>query len=260
MRRAVVCRRISDILRKRVKKMYQFESRVRYSEVEEDGCLSLTGIMNYLQDCTLFHSEECGRGIEWLRSRDRAWLLSAWQIDIRRRPRFLERISVITRPYGFQGSLGYRWFEIQDGEGHTAVSANSIWCYVQTSSMRPVRVLPEDGDPFGVDEARPWQGSRKIRTDREGRREEAFTVRREHLDTNHHVNNGQYVSMAAVYLPRGFQIGQVCAEYKRQARLGDRVVPVVTEQDNRITVALGDGEKVTYAVVAFRQPDKGDFK
>ena len=31
--------------------MYQFESRIRYSETGEDGCLTLTGMINYLQDC-----------------------------------------------------------------------------------------------------------------------------------------------------------------------------------------------------------------
>ena len=34
--------------------MYQFESRIRYSETGEDGCLTLTGMINYLQDCTIF--------------------------------------------------------------------------------------------------------------------------------------------------------------------------------------------------------------
>ena len=34
--------------------MYQFESRIRYSETGEDGCLTLTGMINYLQDCSIF--------------------------------------------------------------------------------------------------------------------------------------------------------------------------------------------------------------
>ena len=36
--------------------MYTFESRVRYSEMDEFGKLSVTGIMNYLQDCSTFQS------------------------------------------------------------------------------------------------------------------------------------------------------------------------------------------------------------
>lgn len=32
--------------------MYSFDSRVRYSEVDEDRKLSLTGVINYMQDCS----------------------------------------------------------------------------------------------------------------------------------------------------------------------------------------------------------------
>ena len=37
--------------------MYQFDSRVRYSETGENGELTLTGMINYLQDCSTFQSE-----------------------------------------------------------------------------------------------------------------------------------------------------------------------------------------------------------
>lgn len=32
--------------------MYSFESRIRYSEVDQNQELSVTGIINYLQDCS----------------------------------------------------------------------------------------------------------------------------------------------------------------------------------------------------------------
>ena len=38
--------------------MYTFDSRVRYSETDEEGNLSVVGIMNYLQDCSTFQSED----------------------------------------------------------------------------------------------------------------------------------------------------------------------------------------------------------
>ena len=60
--------------------MYQFHSRVRYSETDEYGRLSVTGIINYLQDCSTFQSEDIGRGVSWLKSRNRAWWLTSWQI------------------------------------------------------------------------------------------------------------------------------------------------------------------------------------
>ena len=39
---------------------YSFESRVRFSEIGEDGCLTLPGVLDYFQDCCTFESEQTG--------------------------------------------------------------------------------------------------------------------------------------------------------------------------------------------------------
>ena len=57
--------------------------------------------------------------------------------------------------------------------------------------------------------------------------------------------------LASDYLPDGFEISEIRAEYRSQARLGDRMTPVVVRENNRVTVQLGDGEKKVYAVIAF---------
>ena len=33
---------------------YSFESRVRFSEIGEKGCLTLPGVLDYFQDCCTF--------------------------------------------------------------------------------------------------------------------------------------------------------------------------------------------------------------
>ena len=73
--------------------MYELNSRVRYSETDIDAKLSLTGIMNYMQDCSTMQSEDAGVGIGYLGREKKAWLLSSWQIVIGRRPVLGERIK-----------------------------------------------------------------------------------------------------------------------------------------------------------------------
>ena len=77
--------------------MYSFDSRVRYSEVDEDRKLSLTGVINYLQDCSTFQSEDLNQGIDYLTQKHRAWLLSSWQIIVDRYPKLGERDRKSTR-------------------------------------------------------------------------------------------------------------------------------------------------------------------
>ena len=76
--------------------MYSFESRIRYSEVDQNQELSVTGIINYLQDCSTFQSEDLNLGVTYLQEHHRAWWLSSWQIVIERYPRLGEEIIVST--------------------------------------------------------------------------------------------------------------------------------------------------------------------
>ena len=81
---------------------YSFESRVRFSEIGENGCLDLPGGLDYFQDCCTFESEKTGLGMEVLKVQKRAWVLSAWQVVVKRYPKLGEDIKVITIPYGFR--------------------------------------------------------------------------------------------------------------------------------------------------------------
>ena len=55
---------------------YSFTSRIRYSEIGEDGNLTLPGLINYFQDCSTFQSEAIGEGVAELKKRGCAWVLS----------------------------------------------------------------------------------------------------------------------------------------------------------------------------------------
>ena len=114
--------------------MYELNSRVRYSETDIDAKLSLTGIMNYMQDCSTMQSEDAGVGIGYLGREKKAWLLSSWQIVIERRPVLGERIKVVTWPYAVKGLYALRNFAILDENGGYLVKANSYWFLMNTGT------------------------------------------------------------------------------------------------------------------------------
>lgn len=47
--------------------MYAFDSRIRYSETDSEGYLTLDALLNYFQDCSTFHSEDVGLGIGYMK-------------------------------------------------------------------------------------------------------------------------------------------------------------------------------------------------
>ena len=65
------------------------------------------------------------------------------------------------------------------------------------------------------------------------------------------MNNCQYIRMGADYLPEGFEIRQMRAEYKKQALLGDVFYPAVKLEAGKVTVALSAENGEPYAIVEF---------
>ncbi|MCD8098602.1 MAG: thioesterase [Lachnospiraceae bacterium] len=233
--------------------MYGYETRVRMTEADQYQQMTLTSVLNQFQDCSIFHSEDRGVGMSFLESRKRMWVLSSWKIVINRYPKMAERIWVETWPYAFGKMTGSRNFRMLDGQGEVLAYADSFWVYMNTERARPCRL---DEDVSGAYEINPKLDMEyedgHIMLPEGMREEEPFSVIWHQLDVNHHVNNGQYVLMAAEYLPEDFQIRQMRVEYRKSAKLDDRICPKVAVDGRGATVALDDPEGKPYAVIEFR--------
>lgn len=232
--------------------MYTFNSRVRYSETDESGRLSLLGIINYMQDCSTFQSEDVGAGVELLESCHKAWLLSSWQIVIDRYPALGEKITVGTWYCSCKGIYGYRDFVLRDEGGEACVRAASVWFLFDTKKNVPIRVMAEDMEPYGAGEPPLTLGPapRKIPVPDHSVEGPHIVAAGHHIDTNHHVNNAQYVEMARESIPQGLRIREIRADYKKAAVLGNVVIPrVAVESGNQWTVSLNSTQGEAYAVV-----------
>lgn len=233
---------------------YQMDARVRYSEIGENGKLTLPGLINYFQDCTTFHSEEVGSGAKALRKKQRAWVLSAWQIHVRRYPEFGEKIKVVTFPHSFKGFLGGRNFTMENESGELLAAADSQWVYVDLQTGHPCRIEAEELAVYPLEEKLEENFSdRKIKKIDGGTAFEPFTVKKQHLDTNHHVNNGQYVNLAMEYLTKDIEVKNLRAEYKQQALLGDVLYPCVSEIEAGCQVVLNSAEGKPYLLAEFTE-------
>ena len=232
--------------------MYSFESRIRYSEVGKDSKLTLEELLDYFQDCSTFHSEDIGVGTAYLSDNDMVWVLSSWQIIVDRYPELGEKVTIGTFPYDFKGFLGYRNFVMLDEAGNRIAYANSIWTLLSIEKQVPVRPTPLMVEKYVLEEKLQMDyAPRKIAVPEQTEEQEAIIVKKHHLDTNNHVNNGQYVRMAMDFLPDGFKVSQMRAEYKKQALLEDVLIPRTSETENCYTVSLNDKENNVFAVVEF---------
>lgn len=238
---------------------YEFQSRVRYSECGEDCRLTLGSVVNYFQDAATFQGEELGIGIPYLKQQKLAWILASWQIYTDHMPRLGEIVTTRTWAYEFKAFYGLRNLVLEDEQGNAAAWANSVWVLMNMQEQRPVKVPQVLLDKYGVNEKLDMDyAPRRIGLTGGGEEMEPFPIHRGHLDSNHHVNNGQYIQMAQDYLPKGFRIYETRVEYREQAFLGDVIHPLVLREEDAITVSLEKEPGKAYAVVRFAaRPKEG---
>ncbi len=232
--------------------MYSFTSHIRFSEVDTERKLTLSSLINYFQDCSTFQSEDIGLGFDYLEPLHKVWLLSAWQVLIQRLPELGEEVHIGTWPNEFTSVYGGRNYILQDAQGETIAVANSIWVLADTITGRPTKINPEEFAKYELLAPYPMEyAPRKIPIPKEFEEQPSFYVTQSHLDSNHHVNNGQYIRMAEAYLPQGFAVGEFRADYRKSALLNDTIHPLVTVTEDTCTVVLADNDFKPYTTVQF---------
>lgn len=236
--------------------MYSFDSRIRYSECDAQCKLRLESLLNYFQDASTFQSEELGVGFSYLVPRNLVWVLAAWQIEINRYPALGEEVEAGTFPYDFKGFMGSRNFFMKTKSGEMLAQANSVWTLLNFDTMKPTSPSIEILEKYPIEPRLDMEyAGRKILVGTDGVCEEPIVIRKQHLDSNNHVNNSQYVSMAVNYLPEGFVIKGLRVEYKKQAHLGDELIPYIVRNESVITVSLRDIQGNVYVNVEFRKAE-----
>ena len=265
--------------------MYEIQERVRYSEVTEKGEMSLYSVVNLLQDCSTFHSHDVGMSIEAVQEKQRAWLLSAWNIELYALPKLYEKLSVGTSPHTFRGIFAYRNFWVQNEARDFYVKADSEWFCFDLEKGRPAKITEEMIAPFkereDVLKLSPLQ--RKISFPEEYLEGEAIPVVRDFLDTNHHMNNAKYIALAEEVIfqctgkPAIFftqeeenlessgkvekqekskskrEFYSIRAEYVKAYTLGDSIFPRLASEEGRTVVAFYNQNKELCCHVEIRK-------
>ena len=76
--------------------MFSYETIVSYSRTDRNGKVPMHEILNLLQDCSTFHSEDIGHGVSYMKREARAWVLVAYKVIVNRPIMFGQKITIGT--------------------------------------------------------------------------------------------------------------------------------------------------------------------
>lgn len=207
---------------------YEKPFAVRYYELDATGRVQPVTLLNYLQDAADEHATLLGVGVKALHARDLTWVLSRLHLSVARYAGPGETLLVRTWP-STRGSLfTCREFELLDAAALVVARATTSWVVIDLERRRPVRiaeVLPDypldsrravDDEFLSLPPCGACDGERR------------FTVRRDDLDINRHVNNAVYVGWALEATPaataESLRPIDVEVGYRAEAFAGETVV------------------------------------
>ena len=236
--------------------MYEYGKRIGFSECGTDRKLTLTGLIDTFQDCSTFQSEDVGAGFDVLEKLDLVWVINYWEIEIITSPKLFDRVIVGTFPYSFKSCFGLRNFYLKDENGDYLVKANSMWTLINRTRAHPEKAPDFVQQAYTIEPKLDMTySSRKVLLPQgdatELEKRDPIVIQPHHLDSNNHVNNGQYVKLAMSQIGDPGNIRSLRIDYRRQAKLGDTIVPVVYSGQNERVVALYDTGNEPFSVSQF---------
>ena len=222
---------------------YQWNTRIGYHQVDRNRKLVLTEMINMFQDCGGFHGADAGFSNQQMADMGLAWILSAWQIAVTEMPDLDSHVVVETYPYKFRHCIANRYYALVSPEGREYARANSFWVLMDMKEYKPANAPSEMIDAYA-----PYEnvfagfdfGGRKIAPGENEKTFPAIEVSPYMIDTNAHVNNEQYIRIAQCLIPEETEWNRFRAEYTRQAKLGDSLIPVRMDTENGVQIALTD--------------------
>ncbi len=209
---------------------FEIKGFVNIHDVDYNGIAKTSAIMRYIQSAAQTQLTENGMSYEELRERNRAFILSRFNLEVLRPISAYTPITAVSYPAESRGYSFLRCYELFS-DGDTVARAISAWALLDTSSRSLVRVsdfnlglptLP----PLTLD--LPHVTLPSEISDIGG-----YGVHYGDVDQNMHMNNTKYPDMYSNFLPLNKKmITKLAINYVNEARLGEKLRVLRANCDN----------------------------
>ena len=175
---------------------------VGYSDITPKEELSDGALLKILENVAVMHASSVRDGLKDSSGR---WFLTAYHVKLHRRPLHEERVTAHTWSRVMRGASSSREFEVYGEDGALAATALSNWARVDKDTGRLQKIPAHlygayESEPDRTNFPAPWI-ERMPEEPSEYVKEQVFTVNRNYVDANHHMNNVYYYKLASLLLP-----------------------------------------------------------
>ena len=231
---------------------------VGYQYSGPDFKITNTSLLRLFEDMACYHGALAGEDI---RTSPTAWLLTAYKVVVKKRPEYNQRIKVRTWSRECRNFFACREFEIIDESGELLVCAITEWAHYNKVENRLEKVTPELAEAYCSEPDRTNFGPFRIKRLHESddfKVSECFTVAKNWIDTNNHMNNVYYLDLAEMMaeetLGKSVSSDEFEIFYRQQIKCGETVLCHVSESNDGVLVSvLSKDEKTLHAQINLKK-------
>lgn len=235
---------------------YEYRVRIGLKDIGIEGLCKNKSILSYLEDAAGFHSDFVGCGIPKLNEENITWVILDWKLKIISRPKYGEEIVIQTWSKKPKKYYAYRDFKVIDKEGKILAIATSKWVLIDFISGGLKTISSEMMDKYEPEEDNVFVDLEPEKTKEPDGYEysKEFSVSRNYIDVNRHMNNIHFLDFVYDTLPddefEKSEFKNVRITYKNEIKYGSKVKSFYKKKDEKCIVVLKDDlENKIYAIV-----------
>ena len=206
---------------------YQMKMKIPFDMSDMNGNIKLPSLI--LLSLQVSGSQSAQLGVsdkEILEKYNLVWIITEYDIDVIRLPRFAEEITIETEALSYNRLFCYRRFTIYDESGQAIIQMLATFALMNRDSRKVHSVDPEMVAPYLSEFSKKIIRGPKY-TDLDNPTSKDYHVRFYDLDMNGHVNNSKYLDWIFEVMGADFLMGhipqKINLKYMKEVRPGGMI-------------------------------------
>ena len=223
---------------------------ITFSDININNELSNRGILRLMQETAGVHSSTVGYGINDTYKTHIGWVILNWKLKVFSRPKWNSTITINTWISKITPLFIYRDLEIYDDKNNLVAIATSKWILFDVYKGSLLKVTPELREIFSNSDKSVFNDefNEKLKEPDNSELIYEYKIQQRDIDTNHHVNNINYLDYAYEAIPKeilyNLNFTDIEIMYKHEAKIGDVISVFYCQTDeNEHVITIKDKER-----------------
>lgn len=205
--------------------IYKENFKIGLKDIGKNNTIKNRAILEILENIGAYHSDKVKFGANETEETRTGWILLDWNLEVIKRPKYGQTLSVNTWGRDVKKFFTFRDFEIYDEEQNLCAIATSKWALIDIDNRKMVKLTEEIMNRYEPEEKTVFSDEKlgKLKVPNEFLSSIDYKVIRKDIDINNHMHNLYYLDLAyeampeEVYEKRPFD--KVRITYKKEIKL-----------------------------------------